>query len=72
MDVVGHQHIGVNVSLMFDGRSAEDREKELVVGVRAKNVHSVHTALNDVVWRAWDLQSSAARHVRWDCTNRGR
>ncbi len=63
MNVIGHQRISVNVSFMLDGRSAQDREETLVVGLRSKDVTAVNTSLNDVVRYPWSLHARSARHV---------
>ena len=72
MNMVGHQHISVNVSFVRCGCGPEDSQETFVVRRRTKNVYAVDTSLNDVVRCPWDLHAVSARHVGQDCTNRRR
>src|SRR5688572_32840939 len=72
MNMVGHEHISVNVRLVLDRRSSQDREKTFVIGLRSKDVYSVDTSLNHMVRRARGLEAVSARHIGRECTNRCR
>ena len=63
MNMVGHQHISVNVSFVLGGCGAEYRQKTFVVRRRMKNVTTVDTSLDHVVRFSWNLRATSARHA---------
>ena len=49
MDVVGHQHIGVNIAFMLLGRVGEAFKVKMVIVIGDEKDAAVIAALNDVL-----------------------
>ncbi len=62
MDMVGHQHIGVDVTLMFFSRFPECFKIEAIVLFVPKNRLPVIATLNDVLGLAGNHETGKARH----------
>ena len=63
MQVVAHQHIGVNVDLVRAAVLEQQIEHALVISVATKNVLSVVTPQDDVVRVAGDGETREASHL---------
>jgi len=55
VNVIGHQHVAVNIHVMPSGRVANGGQIELIVQCAVKDVGSVVATLDDVLCQAGDL-----------------
>lgn len=64
MDLVGHQHIGVEAAAMTFLRLGQAGEEKPIVGVGEEDRLAVIAALDDMVGKRWDGAAGAAGHDR--------